>query len=87
MILVSCVQVDVSHCETLPPLPEKIARVLSVSALAAVSVHAQALAQGWNYYSGFNSLPNIAFTNGAMTPDRTASVFLNLNGAVKGLYR
>ena len=60
----------------------RFAVAMGITLLAALVFGAQAHAQGWNYYSGFNSLPNIPFTNGAMTPDRTASVFLNLNGAV-----
>jgi uncharacterized protein with beta-barrel porin domain len=52
--------------------------------LTAFVMHAAAQAQpaGWNYYSGYTSLPTIPFAHGAMTPDRTASVFFNLNGTV-----
>ena len=60
----------------------KALMAIGASLIAAFVVSVQARAQGWNYYNGFNSLPNVAFTNGPMTSDRTASVFFNLNGTV-----
>jgi autotransporter-associated beta strand protein len=55
------------------------AAILSVALVAAMTT--SALAQSWNLYSGYTSLPTISFAGGSMSPTNPATVNLAIGGA------
>ena len=55
--------------------------VAILSAALAVATMTPALAQSWNLYNGYTSLPTISFVNGPMSPTNPAKVDLTVGGA------